>query len=244
MTRFRLTIEYDGRPFMGWQKQPHGPSVQQHIEEAIKAITGETSVVQCAGRTDAGVHAAAMVAHVDLDSGIAAFRLREALNARLRPLPVAILALEAAPGFHARFDCVGRRYRYHIINRRADLTWQKGLAWRVIAPLDVDAMQEAAQILVGSHDFSTFRSVRCQALSPVRTLDRLEVVRDGQDVFIHAEARSFLHHQVRSMTGCLQFIGVGKWTAQDLENALLARDRDALGYNAPPDGLWFMEARY
>jgi len=244
MTRFRLTIEYDGRPFMGWQKQPHGPSVQQHIEEAIQSITGVTSVVQCAGRTDSGVHALAMVAHSDVESGIGAFRLREALNARLRPLPIAILGLEEAPGFHARFDCVGRRYRYHIINRRADLTWQKGLAWRVTSPLDVDAMQAAAQILVGTHDFSTFRSVRCQALSPVRSLDRLAVVRDGEDVFIHAEARSFLHHQVRSMTGCLMFIGAGKWTAQDLEKALLARDRDALGFNAPPDGLWFMEARY
>jgi tRNA pseudouridine38-40 synthase len=244
MSRIRLTIEYDGRPFMGWQRQAHAPSVQQAIEEAIQLVTGETSVLHCAGRTDSGVHAAAMVAHVDLESAIAPFRLSDALNARLRPQPIAILDAEETPDFHARFDCRKRRYRYHIINRRADLTWQKGLAWRVPVPLDAKAMHEAAQILVGRHDFSTFRAVHCQAKSPVRTLDRLDVTREGENIFIHAEAKSFLHHQVRSMTGALKFIGTGKWSMQDLEKALQACDRSALPLNAPPDGLWFMGADY
>ena len=244
MTRFRLTVEYDGRPFIGWQRQAHGSSVQQEIETKIQDITGDSSVLHCAGRTDAGVHAMAMVAHVDIDRPITPFRLKEALNARLRPHPIAIIKAEEAPDFHARFDCIRRRYRYHIINRRADLTWQKGLAWRVTTPLDEMAMHKAAQILVGCHDFSTFRSVRCQANSPIRTLDRLDVQRDGEDIYIHAEARSFLHHQVRSMTGCLMFIGSGKWSLQDLENALNARERAALALNAPPDGLWFMGADY
>jgi tRNA pseudouridine38-40 synthase len=244
MTRYRMTIEYDGRPFMGWQRQQHGPSVQQAIEEAIQAISGEACLVHGAGRTDAGVHAAAMVAHVDIEKSLAPFRLMEALNARLRPHPIAILDVVEAPDFHARFDCIRRRYRYHIVNRRADLTWQAGLAWRVAVPLDADAMHEAAQMLLGRHDFSTFRSVACQAPSPVKTLDRLDVVRAGIDIHIHAEARSFLHHQVRSMVGCLKFIGAGQWSAQDLEKALEARDRATLALNAPPDGLWFMGADY
>jgi len=244
MRRLRLTIEYDGRPFMGWQRQAHGPSVQQAIEEAIQAITGEISVLHCAGRTDAGVHAMAMVAHVDLETLLPPFRLREALNARLRPLPIAIIATSEAPDFHARFDCKRRRYRYHIINRRADLTWQKGLAWRVAVPLDAEAMHKAAQLLLGRHDFSTFRSVHCQASSPVRTLDRLDVTRDGDSIYIHAEARSFLHHQVRSMTGALKFVGSGKYSPQQLEKDLKARNRTALPLNAPPDGLWFMGADY
>jgi tRNA pseudouridine38-40 synthase len=185
-----------------------------------------------------------MVAHVDIEKSLAPFRLMEALNARLRPHPIAILDTVEAPDFHARFDCIGRRYRYHIVNRRADLTWQAGLAWRIAVPLDADAMHAAAQMLVGRHDFSTFRSVACQSPSPVKTLDRLDVVRSGIDIHIHAEARSFLHHQVRSMVGCLKFIGTGQWSAQDLEKALKARDRAALALNAPPDGLWFMGADY
>lgn len=243
--RFRLTIEYDGRPFMGWQRQAHGPSVQAAIEDALATIVGETPVLHAAGRTDAGVHATGQVAHVDVARAITAFRLMEALNARLRPAPVAILACEEAPlGFHARFDCIGRAYRYRIINRRAPLTMDLGLAWRVPQPLDAEAMHEAAQILVGRHDFTTFRAVHCQARDPVKTLDRLDVERQGEEILIHAEARSFLHHQVRSMVGCLRLVGDGRWSKDDLHQALLAADRSALGLNAPPDGLTFVAARY
>ncbi len=242
--RLRLTIEYDGRPFMGWQRQDHGPSVQGAIEAAIHAVTGETVSVFSAGRTDAGVHAAAMVAHFDTESALAPFRMMEAINARLRPHPVAILACEPAPGFHARFDCIERAYCYRILNRRAPLTWQQGLVWRVPVPLDAEAMDAAAQCLVGRHDFTTFRSAQCQAESPVKTLTAITVSREGDEVRIHTRARSFLHHQVRSMTGCLKLVGEGKWSAADLAAALAARDRDALGVNAPPDGLTFLTARY
>jgi tRNA pseudouridine38-40 synthase len=245
MTRFRLTIEYDGRPFMGWQRQAHGPSVQQAIEEAAQRITGENVAVHAAGRTDAGVHACAMAAHLDIARPITAFRLMEALNALLRPQPVAVLASAIVPDdWHARFSCTGRRYVYRIVNRRAPLALDAGLAWRVPAALDDRAMAEGAALLVGRHDFTTFRSAHCQADSPVRTLDRLDVVRDGDRISVHAEARSFLHHQVRSMVGCLMLVGRGKWRAADMKDALDARDRDALGFNAPPDGLYFAGADY
>lgn len=243
-TRFRLVVEYDGRPFQGWQRQADAPSVQQSLEEAALAVTGEEVVFHAAGRTDAGVHAAAMVTHVDIARPITPFRLMEALNARVRPAPVAVLACEEAPGFHARFDCTRRIYRYRIVNRRAPLTFDLGLAWRVPKPLDESVMHEAAQHLVGRHDFTTFRAAYCQAASPVRTLDRLDVERHGDDIHVHAEARSFLHHQVRSMVGCLKLVGEGAWTEGDLRVALEARDRDALGVNAPPDGLCFIAARY
>lgn len=245
MTRFRLTIEYDGRPFMGWQRQAHGPSVQQAIEEAVRSITGHEAVLHAAGRTDAGVHARAMAAHIDLDRAITPFRLMEALNARLRPHPIAVLACETvAEDWHARFSCTGRRYVYRIVNRRAPLTFEVGLAWRVSVPLDADAMHEAAQRLVGCHDFTTFRSAQCQSQSPLKTLDRLDVRRAGEAIEVEAAARSFLHHQVRSMVGCLSLVGRGKWTADDLASALAAADRSRLGLNAPPDGLYFVEARY
>ena len=245
MTRFRLTVEYDGRPFMGWQRQAHGPSVQQAIEEAVTAITGETPPLHAAGRTDAGVHGRAMAAHVDIARAITPFRLGEAINARLRPLPIAILGCEAVDDdWHARFSCVGRRYIYRIVNRRAPLTLEAGLAWQVAAQLDAGAMHEAAQRLVGAHDFTTFRSAHCQALSALKSLDRLDVRRDGEIIEIEAAARSFLHHQVRSMVGCLMLVGRGKWSADDLSDALEARDRARLGFNAPPDGLYFMEAVY
>ena len=245
MTRFRLTVEYDGRPFMGWQRQPHGPSVQQAIEEAIQAITREAVTLHAAGRTDTGVHALAMTAHVDIARPIAAHRLADGTNAKLRPLPVAILYAEAAAeDFHARFSCIGRRYLYRIVNRRAPLALDAGRAWRVPVVLHADAMNRAAQQLVGRHDFTTFRSVQCQADSPVKTLDRLTVRRLGEEIEIEAAARSFLHHQVRSMVGCLELVGRGKWTAADLRAALEARDRAALGFNAPPDGLYFVEALY
>ncbi|MEY2882504.1 MAG: hypothetical protein RL490_228 [Pseudomonadota bacterium] len=245
MTRWRITVEYDGRPFQGWQRQHSGPSVQAALEAALHAISGEAIAVHGAGRTDAGVHAAAMVAHFDMARPFTGFRLMEAINHHLRPLPISLLAcVEAAPDFHARFSCTGRAYRYVILNRRARLTWQAGLMWRVPAALDADAMHAAAQLLVGQHDFTTFRSAHCQSASPVKTLDRLAVRREGDQVIIEAAARSFLHHQVRSMTGCLKLVGQGRWTAADLAAALSACDRAALGLNAPPDGLTFISAEY
>ncbi len=245
MTRFALTIEYDGRPFMGWQRQDHGPSVQAAIEAAVLAVTGETTLVYASGRTDAGVHAMAMRAHVDIAKDIAAFRLGEALNALLRPHPVSILACEAvADDWHARFSCLGRSYEYRIVNRRAPLTWQKGLAWQVPQPLDAAAMQVGADRLVGLHDFTTFRSVHCQSASPVKTVDRIHVTRSGERISVFAEARSFLHHQVRSIVGTLAFVGMGRWTPDDVTAALEARDRQALPLNAPPDGLYFVGADY
>ena len=245
MTRFALTVEFDGRPFMGWQRQDHGPSVQQAIEDAAFAVTGEKVVVHAAGRTDAGVHGLGMRAHLDVAREMTAFRLMEALNARLRPHPVAVLdCVAVADDWHARFSCRARHYEYRIVSRRAPLTWEKGLAWRIPATLDVEAMHAAAQILVGLHDFTTFRSAHCQSESPVKTLDRLDVSRDGDRLLVHASARSFLHHQVRSMVGCLGLVGQGKWTASDLSDALDARDRTRLGYNAPPDGLYFVRADY
>ena len=245
MTRFALTVEYDGRPFMGWQRQPHGPSVQAAIEEAAQAIAGERVAVHAAGRTDAGVHALAMPAHLDFPKPLTPFRLTEALNALLRPAPVAILACREVPAdWHARFSCVGRRYRYRIVNRRAPLTFQLGLAWQIAHPLDEAAMHAAAQRLVGQHDFTTFRSTHCQSPSPIKSVDRLTVTRDGDGIRVDAAARSFLHHQVRSMVGCLVMVGRGQWSADDLQAALEARDRRALGHNAPPDGLYFTGADY
>ncbi|MBB3910625.1 tRNA pseudouridine(38-40) synthase TruA [Sphingomonas desiccabilis] len=245
MSRFALTIEFDGRPFMGWQRQSHGPSVQQAIEEAVWRVTGEQVAVHAAGRTDAGVHALAMRAHVEIEKAIVPFRLMEALNAHLRPEPVAILACEAVEDdWHARFSCVGRSYEYRIVNRRAPLTWEAGLAWQVPQPLDADAMHAAARYLVGRHDFTTFRSAHCQAESPLRTLDRLDVARRGDRVLIHAAARSFLHHQVRSMVGCLALVGQGRWRPEQVHEVLAARDRSRLGLNAPPDGLYFTGAVY
>ena len=245
MTRFALTVEYDGRPFMGWQRQSHGPSVQQAIEEAVFAITGERTAVHAAGRTDAGVHALAMRAHVDIAKDIAPFRLGEALNARLRPHPVAIIGCEAvADDWHARFSCIRRSYEYRIVNRRAPLTFDKGLAWQVAQTLDADAMHVAAQALVGRHDFTTFRSVNCQSASPVKSIDRITVSRAAESVDVFVQARSFLHHQVRSMVGCLALVGLGRWSATDLCDALAAADRARLGLNAPPDGLFFVAADY
>lgn len=230
---------------MGWQRQAHGATVQQTIEDAIHAVTGETVVLHAAGRTDAGVHGLAMRAHADIAYAITPFRLMEALNARMRPVPVAINACEIMPDdWHARFSCMGRAYVYRIVNRRSPLTVDAGLAWRVPQDLDVAAMDDAAQILVGKHDFTTFRSTQCQSASPVKTLHRLNIVRNGERVNVHAEARSFLHHQVRSMVGCLALVGMHRWSKDDLQAALDARNRQKLGYNAPPDGLFFVEARY
>jgi tRNA pseudouridine38-40 synthase len=245
VTRFALTIEYDGRPFMGWQQQPHGPSVQAAVEAAARAVTGEEVQVYASGRTDSGVHALGMRAHCDVARAITPFRLGEALNALLRPQPVAILACEpVTDDWHARFSCIARHYEYRIVNRRAPLTWEKGLAWQITRPLDARAMAEGAAHLLGRHDFTSFRSAHCQADSPIRTLDRLDVQRDGDRIVVRASARSFLHHQVRSMVGCLALVGEGRWRPEDMRTALDARDRAALGLNAPPDGLYFISADY
>ncbi len=245
MTRFALTLEFDGTPFMGLQRQAHGPSVQQAVEEAIFRVTGETVVLHAAGRTDAGVHALAMRAHVDVEKDIAPFRLMEALNFHLRPDPVAVLDCVVVPDdWHARFSCIGRSYIYRIVNRRAPLTLGLHRAWLVATPLDAQAMHEAAQALVGKHDFTTFRSAYCQAASPLKTLDTLNVRRDGEVVSITTSARSYLHHQVRSMVGALSFVGTGRWPVERLGEALRACDRAALPINAPPDGLFFDRAFY
>lgn len=245
MTRFALTFEYDGGPFVGLQRQSDAPSIQQAVEDAAFRTTGERATMHAAGRTDAGVHALAMRAHIDIDKDIAPFRLMEALNAHLRPAPVAVTTCEvAADDWHARFSCTGRSYLYRIANRRAPLALDRGRAWHVAQPLDAEAMHAAAQALVGLHDFTTFRSVHCQSQSPVKTLDRLAVRRAGESVLIEAAARSFLHHQVRSMVGCLALVGMGRWSAADLTSALAARDRAALGLNAPPEGLYFVAASY
>ena len=245
MTRFALTLEFDGTAFMGLQRQAHGPSVQQAIEDAAHAVTGEKVIMHAAGRTDAGVHGLAMRAHVDVAKDIAPFRFAEALNALVRPAPVAVLHCEVVPDdWHARFSCVGRSYLYRIANRRAPLTLDANRAWLVHQPLDAQAMHRAAQALVGRHDFTTFRSVHCQARDPVKTLDRLTVRREGDEVLIETHARSFLHHQVRSMVGCLALVGLGRWEEQRVGEALAARDRQQLGLNAPPQGLYFVKAHY
>ncbi|MGB3753700.1 MAG: tRNA pseudouridine(38-40) synthase TruA [Parerythrobacter sp.] len=245
MTRFALTLEYDGTPFQGLQRQKHGPSVQGAVEAAVLAITGQDATLHSAGRTDSGVHALGMRSHLDLATTLEPFRLMEALNARLRPDPVAVLACERVPDdWHARFSCTGRAYEYRIANRRAPLTVEAMRAWRVPQPLDADAMHGAAQALVGRHDFTTFRSAHCQADSPVRTLNTLTVRREGASIVIETAARSFLHHQVRSMVGCLALVGMGRWSGERLAQALAARDRQALGLNAPAHGLYFVRANY
>ena len=245
MTRYRLTIEYDGSPFVGWQMQANGPSVQAAIEIAVEACAEQRVLVHGAGRTDAGVHALGQVAHVDLNWRWDANRLREALNHHLKQHPIAILEVEAvSEDFHARFSAIGRRYLYRIINRRPPLAIERARAWRVAVPLDADAMHEAAQVLVGKHDFTTFRASYCQAKSPVKTLDSLNVERAGDVIEIRAGSRSFLHHQVRSMAGTLKLVGEGKWTKKRLSEALEARDRKACGPVAPAEGLYLTNVVY
>ena len=245
MPRYKLTIEYDGRPFVGWQVQGAAPSVQGALMAAIEAFCGERVKVGGAGRTDAGVHALGQVAHVDLTKGWDADTVRDAITAHLRPQPVVVLAAEKVPDtFDARFSAIKRHYRYRIVNRRGDLALERGRAWRLPRPLDHEAMHAAAQHLVGQHDFTTFRHVDCQAKSPVKTLDRLDVTRDGEQLSIDASARSFLHSQVRSMVGALAFVGEGRWSADDLAAALAARDRAACAPVAPPEGLYLMQVDY
>ena len=245
MPRYKLTIEYDGTPYVGWQAQDNGVSVQGVLTEAVAAFAGERVVIGAAGRTDAGVHALGQVAHVDLAKDWDTETVRAAINFHLRPQPVAVLAAErAAPDFDARFSAVKRHYLYRIVNRRADLTLEQNRAWRVPRLLDAEAMHAAAQRLIGRHDFTTFRSTECQAKSPVKTLDRLDVARDGDEIRVTAAARSFLQHQVRSMVGSLIHVGEGKWRADDLTAALAARDRTACGQVAPPHGLYLVRVDY
>jgi tRNA pseudouridine38-40 synthase len=245
MARYKLTIEYDGTSFVGWQIQATGLSVQGLLTAAIEAFCGERVAVQGAGRTDAGVHATGQVAHCDLPTAPAVDTVRDAVNAHLRPHPIAVLSAErVADDFDARFSAKARHYLYRIVNRRPDLALERHHAWRVPRPLDAEAMHAAAQRLVGKHDFTTFRAAECQAKSPVKTLTRLDVARDGEVVAIRACARSFLHHQVRSIVGSLVLVGDRKWSADDLAAALAARDRAACGPVAPPDGLYLVAVGY
>jgi tRNA pseudouridine38-40 synthase len=245
MPRYKLTIEYDGRPFVGWQRQENGPSVQQALEEAIAAFCSEAVVVKGAGRTDAGVHALGQVAHIDLTRDWPTDTVRDALNAHLQPAPVAVLAAErVADDFDARFSAVKRHYLYRLSERRAPLALDLGRVWRVGVLLDMAVMNAAAAALVGNHDFTTFRSVECQAKSPVKTLDRLDVTREGLEVLIRASARSFLHNQVRSMVGALKKVGEGKWPVAAVGEALAARDRARSGPVAPAEGLYLLAVDY
>ena len=245
MPRYKLTIEYDGTTFVGWQAQDNGVSVQGVLTDAIAAFASERVMVSGAGRTDTGVHALGQVAHIDLAKEWDVDRVRDAINFHLRPQPVAVLKAEqVAADFDARFSAIKRHYLYRIVNRRADLTLDQNLAWRVPRPLDCAAMHAAAQKLIGKHDFTTFRSTECQAKSPEKTLDRLDVARDGDDIHITASARSFLQHQVRSMVGSLVHVGEGKWSVGDLADALAARDRTRCGQVAPPHGLYLVRVDY
>lgn len=245
MPRYKLTIEYDGAGLVGWQRQPNGPSVQETIETAIFRYCGAETAVHGSGRTDAGVHARAQTAHIDLARATDPEVIRGALNHHMKPARVAVLLVEeVAPDFDARRSARKREYLYRIINRRAPLALDLGKAWHVGAPLDPSAMAEAAKVLTGRHDFTTFRDTLCQAKSPVKTLDRLDVTRDGEEIRVVAAARSFLHHQVRNMVGTLKLVGTGKWDADDVAAALAARDRRAGGPTAPPDGLYLMRVWY
>jgi len=245
MPRFRLILEYDGAPFVGWQRQENGLSVQEALEGALFAMTGARMTAHGAGRTDAGVHALGQVAHVDLERDWTPFRLSEGLNALLHPHPVAIVSADrVGDDFDARRSACARRYLYRVVNRRAPLTLQRGAAWRVKPRLDAEAMHAAARMLIGRHDFSTFRDSQCQANSPIRTLDRLDVRREGDDILFEASARSFLHRQVRSMVGALVEVGAGRWSADAFKAAFEAADRSRCGPVAPPQGLYLVRVDY
>jgi len=245
VTRFKLVLEYDGRGFVGWQRQVNGLSLQEVLEEAVFRFCGERVTTHVAGRTDAGVHALGQVAHLDLAKATEPEVVRDALNFHLKPHPVAVLRVEqAGPEFHARFSARERAYLYRIVNRRAPLTLDRGRAWLIQTPLDLAAMQAGAVNLVGRHDFSSFRAAECQAKSPVKTLDRLELSREGDAIVVHARARSFLHHQVRNIVGSLKLVGEGTWVPDDLRRVLQARDRRLAGPTAPPDGLYLLEVAY
>jgi tRNA pseudouridine38-40 synthase len=243
--RYKLTIEYHGGGLVGWQRQANGLSVQEALETAIRKFCGETVTVHGAGRTDAGVHALAQTAHLDLARAVEPEVLRGALNHYLRPHAISVLAVErVCDEFDARLSAVGRVYLYRILNRRAPAALERGRVWQVTPPLDVDAMRAGADHLIGHHDFSTFRDSLCQARSPLKTLDALEVGRAGAEIHLMARARSFLHHQVRNMAGTLKLVGLGRWRPDDVARALAARDRRAGGPTAPPEGLYLVEIRY
>jgi tRNA pseudouridine38-40 synthase len=245
MTRYRLVIEYNGGPFVGWQRQDKGASVQGALEDAIEKLSGARVTVTGAGRTDAGVHAFGQVAHFDLAKHFEAGKVRDALNHYLRPAPIVVLEAAIADAeFHARFSATGRYYLYRILNRRSPPALEEGRVWHVSPRLDAEAMHHAAQALVGQHDFTTFRAAECQAKSPVKTLDRLDVSQRGDEIHIAASARSFLHHQIRSFTGSLKLVGEGKWQPRDVGKALAAKDRAACGPVAPPDGLYLVRVDY
>lgn len=246
MTRYKIQVEYDGGPFVGWQRQDTGLGVQQVVEEAIAAFSGETARVHCAGRTDAGVHARGQVAHFDLvREDITPKTVRDAINHHVGFHPVSVVRAERVDDdFHARFSALEREYLYVILNRRARPAIDRGHVWWVPAPLDASAMHDAAQVLIGKHDFTTFRASLCQAQSPVKTLDELSVTRIGDELHVKVRARSFLHHQVRNFVGTLKLVGAGKWTKADLKRALEACDRRAGGQTAPPDGLYLMRVAY
>ena len=245
MPRYHLKIEYDGRPYVGWQRQKNGMSVQQSIEEAVFRFSGEQVQLFVAGRTDKGVHAIQQSAHVDLRNDWGERRVRDALNAQLRPHPISILSAEiVSEEFHARFSAIERAYVYRITNRRSPVTFDKGLSWWVPVPLDLVSMRDASEVLLGKHDFSTFRATACQANSPIRTLDQITVTWEGSEIRIHVSARSFLYHQVRNIVGSLKMVGTGKWTKDDLQKALVAKDRRAGGPTVPADGLYLTKVRY
>jgi len=245
MLRYKLTIEYDGGPFVGWQRQENGISVQQALEQAITAFSGETVVVKGAGRTDAGVHALGQVAHIDLARDRTPDVVRDAINANVRPHPISVISAEAVgDDFDARFSAIRRHYLYRILQRRAPPALDRGRVWWVSQALDVAAMHETAQALVGKHDFTTFRSSQCQAKSPVKTLDRLDVSREGEEVIVRATARSFLHNQVRSMVGTIKRVGEGGWPVAAVGEALAARDRARSGPVAPAEGLYLVAVEY
>lgn len=245
MVRYHLKIEYDGRPYVGWQRQEKGMSVQQSIEEAVIQFSGEPASLFVAGRTDKGVHALYQSAHLDLTKDWSIDRVRDALNAKLRPHPISILSAEIVDEeFHARFSAKERAYMYRITNRRSPLTVDRGLSWWVPVPLDLESMRDATEVLLGKHDFSTFRATACQANSPVKTLDQLDVTWEGQEIRIYTRARSFLYHQVRNIVGSLKMVGSGKWTKDDLKKALDAKDRRAGGPTVPADGLYLTNVVY
>jgi tRNA pseudouridine38-40 synthase len=245
MQRYKLTIEYDGGPFVGWQRQDNGPSVQQALEEAARRYCGQPVVAHASGRTDAGVHALGQVAHLDLGRGDTAEKVRDALNAHLRPLPVAVVHAEVVgEDFHARFSCIERSYVYRILNRRSRPALDTGRVWWMSRPLDAAAMHAAAQELIGSHDFTAFRAKECQAKTPLKTLDELVVTRRGDEIEVFARARSFLHHQVRNMVGTLAMAGEGKWSPAQVRAVLDGRDRAKAGQTAPACGLYFLRAEY
>jgi tRNA pseudouridine38-40 synthase len=245
MPRFKLTIEYDGTKYVGWQRQDNGPSVQAALEAALKGYCQSDIIVYVAGRTDAGVHALGQVCHADIPRDDKPEIVVNALNAHLRPHPIAVVAAQRVPDdFHARFSAIARAYEYRIISRRAPLTLQRDRAWWISHELDDAAMHDAAQVLVGRHDFTSFRAIECQADSPIRTLDELSVTRQADMIFVRARARSFLHHQVRNLVGTLKWVGDGKWTRDDVKAALEARDRGKAGQTAPACGLYLIDVRY